>query len=90
MLREGIRHRDLKPDNILIKNGIYKIADFGFAKQTMSSKFKNRTRVGSPFYMSLQTLQGKTYSSKADMWSLGIILYEMLHGNRQGPWQVKT
>jgi serine/threonine protein kinase len=45
--------RDLKPANIMIKNNILKIGDFGFAKKTPDQKFKNKTVVGTPLYMSL-------------------------------------
>lgn len=53
-----INNRDLKPANIMIKNNILKIGDFGFAKKSeAASKVKNHTIVGSPLYMSLQILK---------------------------------
>ncbi len=75
-----IIHRDLKPQNILLtKNYILKISDFGLAKifnDTMSE-----TICGSPLYMAPEILTYQKYNSKADLWSVGIILFEMLTGN---------
>ena len=47
-----------------------------------------QTFVGSPLYMSLQVLTGKPYSSKCDIWSLGCIFYQLLHGRT--PWNAET
>lgn len=75
-----IIHRDLKPQNILLtRNYTLKISDFGLAKifnDTMSE-----TICGSPLYMAPEILTYQKYNSKADLWSVGIILYEMLSGN---------
>lgn len=79
----GIIHRDLKPANILIKNGICKISDFGFAKN-MGQATIMKSIVGTPLYMSPQLLKGIKYTSKSDLWSIGLIYYEMLHGRT--PW----
>lgn len=74
-----IIHRDLKPHNILItKNFILKISDFGLAK--ILDDDMSETICGSPLYMAPEILTYKPYDNKADLWSVGVILYEMLSG----------
>ena len=85
LVQNGIIHRNLKPANILIHNGTYKIADFGFAR--FVGNFNNcllKSCVGSPLYMAPQLLCRKNYTTKCDIWSLGVILYEVLFG--ETPW----
>jgi len=81
----NIIHRDLKPQNILItkKDGKphLKIADFGFAKE-IEPEDMSATICGSPLYMAPQLLRMDRYSPKADVWSLGVIMYEMITGNK--------
>ena len=73
----------------MINNGKLKIGDFGFAKKSeASSKIANHTIVGTPLYMSLQILKSLPYSSKCDIWALGFIYFEMLHG--YPPWNGKS
>lgn len=79
----GFLHRDLKPANILLRDKVVKIADFGFAKKATSNP-KETVNVGSPLYMSPEALQGNIYTTKNDIWSVGVILYEILHG--KAPW----
>lgn len=87
-LREKkIVHRDLKPANILIHKGIVKIGDFGFAKVDLEQA-SLKTMVGSPLYMSPQVLKGHHYSHKCDIWSLGLIFYEVIYGDT--PWTGTT
>lgn len=83
LAENGFLHRDLKPANILLKDKIIKIADFGFAKKATSNP-KETVNVGSPLYMSPEALQGNIYTTKNDIWSVGVILYEILHG--KAPW----
>lgn len=82
---QNIIHRDLKPQNILITKvdgkPQLKIADFGFAKETQPQDMSS-TICGSPLYMSPQLLNMTEYSPKADIWSLGVIMYEMVTGNK--------
>ena len=75
-----VLHRDLKPANILLHNGIIKIADFGFCKPLENNFDLTQTMVGSPIYMAPEILKGDEYNIKADIWSMGVVLFEMLFG----------
>lgn len=75
-------HRDLKPENLLLNKELdkIKIIDFGLSSESSESQFLH-TPCGSPSYASPEMVQGKAYEGrKTDCWSLGIILYAMLHG----------
>ena len=85
--KSGIIHRDLKPANILIKEGTCKLSDFGFAKSLQNEDVIMKSIVGTPLYMSPQILQKEKYTSKSDLWSIGLIYYEMLHGRTPWPAQ---
>lgn len=76
-----IMHRDIKPSNILVFNDekTLKICDFGFAKHYDNSE-KNITMCGSPMYMAPEIYKKIGYSDSIDVWSLGMIFYEMLFG----------
>jgi serine/threonine protein kinase len=72
--------RDLKPENILLDNaGHIKLTDFGLAKDISKCK-KTSSICGTAEYMAPEVLLGKEYSCSVDMWSLGILIYEMLTG----------
>jgi len=76
---KNIMHRDLKPQNILVDdNNVCKIADFGFAK--IQGNDMVNTMCGSPMYMAPEIIKHQEYSEKADIWSCGIIFYQMLTG----------
>ncbi len=72
----------------MIKDNILKIGDFGFAKKIPNMAFKNQTCVGTPLYMSIQVLKNQDYTSKCDIWALGMIFYEALHGRTA--WTAKS
>jgi len=80
----NVVHRDLKPSNILINdNDIVKIVDFGLAAAASSADSrltKTGILVGTPTYMAPEQVRGKTIDSKTDIYSLGIIMYEMFTG----------
>lgn len=80
LYKSRIMHRDLKPDNILIHNGQIKLGDFGFCKSLETTVDMAATMLGSPIYMAPEVLRGESYTSKADIWSLGVVLFEMLFG----------
>ena len=69
-----VMHRDFKLENILIKDGILKIADFGFCKQTDVAA----TSAGTGYYMAPEIMDRNFYTNKVDIWSLGVCLYRML------------
>ncbi|KAH8957801.1 hypothetical protein BDL97_07G109800 [Sphagnum fallax] len=76
-------HRDLKPQNLLLStndsNAMLKIADFGFAR-LLQPQGMAETLCGSPLYMAPEILQSKKYDAKADLWSVGAILYQLVTG----------
>jgi len=79
----GVIHRDIKPANIMIlKNKSVKVTDFGIAHIIESSKKKAGTVLGTPPYMSPEQLSGKELDGRSDLFSLGVMLYEMVSGIR--------
>lgn len=85
LVDKGYIHRDIKPANSLVKHGVHKVADFGFAvKADIKGRSLIRECVGTPLYMAPQLLENKPYTSKSDIWSIGMMFYEMLFGKT--PW----
>jgi Tol biopolymer transport system component len=77
----GILHRDIKPSNVVVaKDGIVRIIDFGLAKSIDSPAAFEAGARGTPLYMSPEQASGKPVDARADIWSLGVVLYEMLAG----------
>lgn len=80
LFNNNIVHRDLKPQNILINdNEIIKISDFGFAKIYKEGSSMGQTICGSPLYMAPEILTYKKYTDLADLWSVGVIMYELMY-----------
>lgn len=89
ILKHNIVHRDIKPANVFVSDGRFKIGDFGFAKKVDDlNEPMMKSIVGTPLYMSPECLENKLYSSKNDVYSLGIIFFKLLYGRT--PWPSKT
>lgn len=88
--RQGVVHRDIKPENVLINHqGKARLSDFGVSqkenpdnRQHGSDTLKFSGSAGTPIYMAPETFHAQTYSEKADCWSMGMMLSELLTGER--------
>ena len=87
---EGVIHRDLKPQNIMVdKHGRVAVMDFGIARsRELPGLTQTGDLVGTPEYMSPEQAKGEEIDSRSDLFSLGVILYELLTG--RSPYQAKT
>lgn len=78
---KGIIHRDIKPQNImLLKDGMIKVADFGIASLENTIEENNGETVGSVHYIAPEQARGEAPDARSDIYSLGIVMYEMLTG----------
>ena len=77
----GIIHRDIKPHNIMIlKDGSVKVADFGIARLNSAQNTLTREALGSVHYISPEQAKGAQVDARSDLYSLGVVMYEMLTG----------
>ncbi len=77
-----ILHRDVKPENIFVgADGHFKLGDFGIARQ-LEMTTGVYTRVGTPLYAAPEVAEGKRYDRRADIYSLGLVLYRLMNGGR--------
>jgi len=81
--RHGIVHRDVKPCNLMVVDGeSLKVMDFGLAKEADAHLTQTGTVIGTPHYMSPEQIQGKMLDGRTDLFSMGVVLYEMVTGER--------
>lgn len=72
-----VAHRDIKPENIVLSNGVAKLCDFGWSTRTTD---RRTTYCGTFDYAPPEILEGKDYDHTVDLWSLGVLAYELLTG----------
>ena len=81
--RAGVIHRDVKPENIILANdGRIKLTDFGLARPTATSQIAGSPLLGTVAYIAPEALRGHRLDARSDIYSIGIVLYELLTGNQ--------
>ena len=87
--RKQLLHRDVKPENIFVDGeGRFKLGDFGIARR-LDNPATYLTQVGTPYYMAPEVFSLHSYDGRADIYSLGLVLYRFLNRSRPtgaGPW----
>ncbi len=79
---QGVVHRDIKPANIMVlKSGVVKVTDFGIARITATSQTQTGVVKGTPHYMSPEQISGEKVDGRSDIFSLGVMLFQMLTGS---------